>query len=433
MTDKIILEQDEEFLEDFEGQQGSGRKLSAKTIGKAGPGGGIAGKNNPDGKGNKRVGSDQTITKPGEAPPKAPVKKIAKPAKTKQDPKLPSKTPGSKIGTEKEPEKERSDNQKNKNFLKMLESLNKKIGIQLKGGKGESFGPKVPEAFHRDALLRMKKQIKKAGLGNQAKALRESSYFLNLENDFYMAFWGTGRKDSKYYTGNVGQVRSILHRATDLLSGEKDYIQGLVKVMALTEATEPLVDEFPKKSIDFLDFLNDVNKKIEEVDKGLSEHLKSNISDEEYDRFWHAFFAEYEKVIKDNMEKTFNVLQNKQNSKNQRVVNQPARPVKESNIMKREDIRSLIREAFTDKVYGKYPYSHKSGEEGEPAEDYMEDWKRFCLEIIQDKSGNKAIEVAKVLIKDLELFEDVLDLAGANQSIGSEIMKKMEKTDKDMI
>jgi len=98
--------------------------------------------------------------------------------------------------------------------------------------------------------------------------------------------------------------------------------------------------------------------------------------------------------------------------------------------MKREDIKNLIKEAFIDNVYGKYPYSHKSGEEDEPGEDYLEEWKRFSLEIAQDQSRNKAIELAKILVKDLELFEDVLDAVGANQSLGSEILRKVEGKDK---
>ncbi len=95
--------------------------------------------------------------------------------------------------------------------------------------------------------------------------------------------------------------------------------------------------------------------------------------------------------------------------------------------MNRQEIKKLIKEAFIDNVYGKYPYSHKSGDEEEPTEDYREEWKSFCLELIQDKSHQKAIEVAKILVRDLELFEDVLDAAGQNQSIGSEILRKFQE------
>ena len=94
--------------------------------------------------------------------------------------------------------------------------------------------------------------------------------------------------------------------------------------------------------------------------------------------------------------------------------------------MDKKDIMKLITEAFTDKVYGQYPYSHREGDEEQPAEDYMEEWKMFCMSLIRDESRETAIELSKILIKDLELFEDVLDFAGQNQSLGSEIMRKME-------
>ena len=110
------------------------------------------------------------------------------------------------------------------------------------------------------------------------------------------------------------------------------------------------------------------------------------------------------------------------------------RPQREENKhLSKKDIKQLIKEAFIDKVYGKYPYSHQSGAEDEPVEDYIEEWKRFCLGIVQDKTKEQAIALAKVFIQDLELFEDVLDLAGQNQSIGTEILKKMQKNQKNMV
>ena len=95
--------------------------------------------------------------------------------------------------------------------------------------------------------------------------------------------------------------------------------------------------------------------------------------------------------------------------------------------MNKSEIKKLVKEAFTDNVYGKYPYSHRQGEEGEHEADYAEDWKKFCLEIVRDQTRNKSIELAKILVKDLELFEDVLELVGQNQSLGSEILRKMEE------
>ena len=98
--------------------------------------------------------------------------------------------------------------------------------------------------------------------------------------------------------------------------------------------------------------------------------------------------------------------------------------------MNRQEIKNLVKEAFIDKIYGKYPYSHQSGDEDEPKADYEEEWKRFCLHLVRDESRQKAIELAKVLVKDLELFEDVLDAAGQNQSLGSEILRKLDRSPK---
>ena len=80
----------------------------------------------------------------------------------------------------------------------------------------------------------------------------------------------------------------------------------------------------------------------------------------------------------------------------------------------------------TGKGYSKYPYDTIYEEEEQPADDYVEEWKALSIELIRDESRNTAIQIAKLLVKDLELFEDVLDLAGQNQSVGTEILKKLK-------
>ena len=113
------------------------------------------------------------------------------------------------------------------------------------------------------------------------------------------------------------------------------------------------------------------------------------------------------------------------------------RTLKEPRIMNKKEIYNLIKEAFGDapvahadeRGYSKYPYSSSEDEENQEEDDYMETWKSFCLEVIQDQSKNQAIKLAKIFINDLELFEDVLDIAGQNQSLGHEILKKMEKAE----
>ena len=113
------------------------------------------------------------------------------------------------------------------------------------------------------------------------------------------------------------------------------------------------------------------------------------------------------------------------------------RILKEPRIMNKKEIYNLIKEAFGDapvahtdeRGYSKYPYNSSEDEENQEEDDYMETWKSFCLEVIQDQSKNQAIKLAKIFINDLELFEDVLDIAGQNQSLGHEILKKMEKAE----
>lgn len=99
---------------------------------------------------------------------------------------------------------------------------------------------------------------------------------------------------------------------------------------------------------------------------------------------------------------------------------------KESKTMNKNDIKSLIKEAFTDKLYGQYPYSHKMSDEDEPAPDYMETWKSFCSDVSMDKSREMAISIAKMLIRDPELFQDVLELVGQKQSVGAAILSGIE-------
>jgi len=142
------------------------------------------------------------------------------------------------------------------------------------------------------------------------------------------------------------------------------------------------------------------------------------------------------KAIYDNFQTSYPSYKDQQNMLAQlpdenKLVSSDKEPPQQQEIktMNKNDIRTLIKEAFTDKVYGQYPYSHRSGDEEEPKEDYVEEWKRFCMEMVQDKSKERAIAIAKLLVKDVELFEDVLDLAGQNQSVGSEILRKMQKSE----
>ena len=102
----------------------------------------------------------------------------------------------------------------------------------------------------------------------------------------------------------------------------------------------------------------------------------------------------------------------------------------------REGNLNYLRELVTETLneynggYTPYPYHSEIGTEGEEAPDFAEDWKDFELSISSDRSRANAIELAKALVKDLELFGDVIDLVGNNQSVATEILKKFRKTER---
>ena len=97
--------------------------------------------------------------------------------------------------------------------------------------------------------------------------------------------------------------------------------------------------------------------------------------------------------------------------------------------MSNKDIKELVAEVLNENSgmgYGKYPYDIGNSDD-QPAEDYIEEWKALAVSLIKDESRDTAVTIAKILVRDLELFEDVLDLAGQNQSVGSEILRKIKE------
>ena len=98
--------------------------------------------------------------------------------------------------------------------------------------------------------------------------------------------------------------------------------------------------------------------------------------------------------------------------------------------MKKLDLERLVKEVINENTgqgYAPYPYDSQINDEEQPLEDFAEEWKALELEIVQDKTRSTAIELAKILVKDLELFNDVLDLTGKNQSVGQEILNYLKQ------
>ena len=99
----------------------------------------------------------------------------------------------------------------------------------------------------------------------------------------------------------------------------------------------------------------------------------------------------------------------------------------------------MVREFLNENSgmgYAKYPYTSKGHSEGEPDEDYMIEWNALVDEVCGPRKKNvdgdpktmedAAVEVAKILVKDSDLFRDVLEMSGANKSLGTEILRQIQ-------
>lgn len=108
--------------------------------------------------------------------------------------------------------------------------------------------------------------------------------------------------------------------------------------------------------------------------------------------------------------------------------------MKENNKKVNSFLEELVKEAINEnygKGYNPYPYHSHIGMEDEESPDFQQDWKDFELALVRDESRDTAIRVAKILVKDLELFGDVLDLVGKNQSVATEILKNLRKNEEN--
>ena len=116
--------------------------------------------------------------------------------------------------------------------------------------------------------------------------------------------------------------------------------------------------------------------------------------------------------------------------------------------MDSSDLKLLVREMLKENTgmgYGKYPYNSNEYTEGEPDEDYMIEWKALVEAVCGNKkkildgdpktTEDMAVEVAKMFVKDLELFREVLEIAGSNKSLGVAILQRFKEKstlDKEM-
>ena len=103
--------------------------------------------------------------------------------------------------------------------------------------------------------------------------------------------------------------------------------------------------------------------------------------------------------------------------------------------MSKKNLKQLVSEVLNE-AYGKYPYHSNEHTDEEADEDYMVEWNALVDEVCGNKKKNfdgdpktfedAAVEVAKLFVKDSELFREVLELAGSNKSVGVEIMQQLK-------
>lgn len=108
--------------------------------------------------------------------------------------------------------------------------------------------------------------------------------------------------------------------------------------------------------------------------------------------------------------------------------------------MNKKTLRDLVSEVLNENSgtgYAKYPYHSNEYSEQEPDEDYSIEWSSLIEDVCGHKRKNvdgdpntyedTAVEVAKIFVKDTELFREVLEAAGTNKSLGVEIMRQLKQ------
>lgn len=230
--------------------------------------------------------------------------------------------------------------------------------------------------------------------------------------------------------------------------------QGAVVMMLVSGATAVALSELIRRLIKYFEQKDSGSKQIKEQKnqssmfvqflKNFLEDLKSPAESKKELQPWKKWSrklqkeANFEKKI-DMLFKLFQHIQ--ENSKNLKE--------NKGTIMKKTDLKKLVSEMLNENSgmgYSNYPYASNEYSEQEPDQDYMTEWKSLVDEVCSQKKRSidgdpetmedTAIEVAKLFIKDLDLFREVLEMAGSNKSIGVEIMSQLksakEKYSKDL-
>ena len=143
-----------------------------------------------------------------------------------------------------------------------------------------------------------------------------------------------------------------------------------------------------------------------------------------------------EKVFNFNEAKDFQKIQawgetfrkNAQEAKNMQGNDKDSEVKESKNYLANNDLlKELINEQLKEsraENYSNYPYVSSNSELQEPTEDFLKNWKSFTDEMVHDPSRDKAVIFAKIMVKNLELLDELLSLIGKNQSVADEVMRQ---------
>ena len=275
------------------------------------------------------------------------------------------------------------------------------------------------------AILRNKAMRKgfSAALGKTVDTLFDNSAFI-VSGGALAYLWNSIPDGAMGEPLSVEKVKNIASKAKKILTGEfdlSDYFDVENKKLKTKEYFEGLFDGILSKQTG-----------LDPESIAAIRNFKKQLDNGE-------FLGSIDQVMNATSGETF-LSQNQVEVRTDQILKQilggrPENLQKEVKQMRKKDIRQLVAEVLNE-GYGKYPYHVNEPSEQEPDEDYMIEWKSLVDEVCGTKRKNidgdpntfddATIEVAKILVKDQDLFRDVLEMAGANKSIGVEIMQQLK-------
>ena len=300
----------------------------------------------------------------------------------------------------------------------------------------------------RDGLLSDKVLMKKLGARifdqNQTAV---QNYLLELSN---------GKIDGQ----KIDQTKDIQQKAEQAVRGYAEVIKNLGLPGAIGDALDAQ-EIYGVSSVDE----TTINKKMAQFQMAIEIFLFNDVVFDQMKRYFQKIaptadqnkrltilkqIFSYDRAKRSAIFAKINKIDNFYAKDNRKMRNSDT-SINEVKQMSKKDLRSFVREILNENTgqgYGKYPYHSNEHSEQEPDQDYNVEWSAFVDDVCGSKKKSvdgdpktiedMSVEVAKLLVKDSDLFRDVLEMAGANKSIGVEIMNQLKasmekkKLDKEM-